>query len=522
MQTIFNFLNKYWILLLIIFAGTGIRFYNLTKISLWHDEAFSALLIKYPWGEMMFRIGLDVHPPLYYIFLRVWHYIFGHSLFSLRAMSVAFGVGAIILVYLLVKRFFGTTKGALISAAIFAVNPFSVLYVTEARMYTMGAFFAVLSAYLLGIALQYTKFYYTEGSGLKPTRWKLFALYASFAVSSAATIYTHYYLLFGVAALGIFGLLYLFSNFKFKLISYTWLIASGLGIGVLFAPWFSWFMYQYNQVGDGYWIPPINLWSIPDTLYRLTLNIGSPSKLAMSLTTLVVIWIIYNFIKQYKRTEKWLIILSFLAPFGGALLFALIAKLQGSNSSVYMVRYFIFAAPFLCIIIGLWLHRLNLSFIKTIIFLVVIVSYAFSIVYYWQQVDPSTRSGMASLAKFLSINAENDHKIFVASSFEFFNYKYYHNYVYKKPQTALLYTNGSTTKDLPHYAGTAILTDEDLVPSFTESANSGDTVWLIWTNGFGGSKPLPPENWTELDEHGFAEIRPYVGTWVVVTQYQVN
>ncbi len=86
MQSILNFLNKYWILLLVIAGGTGLRLFNLTKISLWHDEAFSALLIKYSWGEMFYRIGLDVHPPLYYVFLRFWHYIFGHSLFSMRAM----------------------------------------------------------------------------------------------------------------------------------------------------------------------------------------------------------------------------------------------------------------------------------------------------------------------------------------------------------------------------------------------------------------------------------------------------
>src|SRR3989338_4902362 len=58
-------------------------FYNNTALALWHDEAFSALYIRYPWGEMMHRIGLDVHPPLYYWVLRVWSYGAGDSLLSL-------------------------------------------------------------------------------------------------------------------------------------------------------------------------------------------------------------------------------------------------------------------------------------------------------------------------------------------------------------------------------------------------------------------------------------------------------
>jgi hypothetical protein len=75
---------------------------------------------------------------------------------------------------------------------------------------------------------------------------------------------------------------------------------------------------------------------------------------------------------------------------------------------------------------------------------------------------------------------------------------------------------------MPHFAGTAILTDADLLPYFEQSAQAGDTVWLLWTNGFGGNKPTTPANWKQVDEHGFAEVRPYVGTWIVVTKYVVQ
>ena len=88
------FVTNNFSLIGITLVGLLFRLYNLTGISLWHDEAFSALLIKYSWSEMMYRIGLDVHPPMYYIFLRIWTDVFGHSLFALRGMSVFFGVAA--------------------------------------------------------------------------------------------------------------------------------------------------------------------------------------------------------------------------------------------------------------------------------------------------------------------------------------------------------------------------------------------------------------------------------------------
>ena len=61
-------MKKYFWLIVILLIGAILRYYHNTDISLWHDEAFSALLIKYNWSEMMYRIGLDVHPPAYYVF----------------------------------------------------------------------------------------------------------------------------------------------------------------------------------------------------------------------------------------------------------------------------------------------------------------------------------------------------------------------------------------------------------------------------------------------------------------------
>src|SRR5258708_32326516 len=125
-------MKKYLPLIIILILGTALRFYHNLNISMWHDEAFSALMIRYPWSEMFYRLGLDVHPPMYYIFLRLWHYVFGDSMLSLRGFSILFGVGTIWATFLLVKIAFKSQKTALWAAFFVALSPFQLQYVTEA------------------------------------------------------------------------------------------------------------------------------------------------------------------------------------------------------------------------------------------------------------------------------------------------------------------------------------------------------------------------------------------------------
>ncbi len=505
----------------ITMAGTLFRLWHLTAISLWHDEAFSALLIKYSWSEMMTRIGLDVHPPMYYIFLRVWSYVFGTSLFSLRGMSVLFGVGAIIATYFFVNYIFNNHKAGLVAAALIAVNPFQVQYVTEARMYTMGAFFAIVAAFALSAALRNQTLYYATVANeiLRAQLKKRFLkLYALFVLFSAILIYTHYYLLFMVVALGTYALLYNIITYKTQLKRYTWTILSGLLIGVSFLPWLKVFIFQFKQVGAGYWIPPMDIWSIPSTLHDLLLRFPNPTHWASAIVAIFTLFIVIRFIWKQKETEKWLVLAGFLAPFVGAILFLLLAKLQGNSSSVYLVRYFIFCSSFYLMIIAVYLSNFRIKRVGLMLVGILVAVNIFSIWNYWNELQIQTKPGMAKAAEFLTANVEPSHKIFVGSSFEFFNYKYY-NETSVKP---LLFTDNHHVHDLPHYAGTAILTEEDLVLNFSESAKQGDTIWMLWTNGFGGSKPNVPANWTQVDEKGFADVRPYVGTWVIITEYKVN
>lgn len=56
--------------------------------SIWFDEAYSVNLAQRSVGEIISLTAVDVHPPLYYLFLKVWGEIFGFSEVALRCSSV--------------------------------------------------------------------------------------------------------------------------------------------------------------------------------------------------------------------------------------------------------------------------------------------------------------------------------------------------------------------------------------------------------------------------------------------------
>lgn len=539
-------MKKHIWLVLILVVGAGLRFYHNTDISLWHDEAFSALLVRYSWPEMMYRIGLDVHPPMYYIFLRFWHYIFGDSLLALRGMTIFFGVGTIVAAWGFVKQAFKNEKLALWTALLVAVNPFQVQYATEARMYTMGAFFAVLAAYFITRALHAQHDLYSDQKLNMPHLPKDISLkkvmywnYLGFVLSIIILIYTHYYLFFTAAALCFYALVYHLFHYRAKITRYGLLALSYVAIVAAYVPWLKTFLFQYGQVGAGYWIPPMDRWSIPTTIYQLTLGFGfdiskPKTQYLVGAVFVVMLVILFRFLRKTQMFEKWLVLLAIIAPFAGSVLFLVLAKLKGSNSSVYLVRYFLYTSAFFSVVIAVWLGQLKWKKFAFVCLLVYSLINLFAFSSYWKDVDIQNRPGMAAASKYLQANVEPQHKLFVGTSFEFFNFKYYWYGENSIPDTTpgvvattavrpLLFTGGTKhAKEISHFAGSAILTDGDLVPNFSEGTKRGDTVWLLWTNAFGSNKPEVPKNWEQKDEKGYADVRPYLGTWVIVTQYLVR
>ena len=312
-----------------------VRSLFLTKASVWHDEGYSAMIINYPPGDIIARTMHDVHPPLYYLLLSGWQAIFGSGIISLRGFSVVCGVATVVLLYALLRRLFSSETIAKTGATLAAIGPFLVRYSEEMRMYSLAALIAVGATYAFVHAVQQ-----------KQQSWSWWIAYGALL---AAGLYTQYFIILIVPA----HLLYLWALKGENWRSAKQLLAhKGLWIGAitgiaLFAPWLPAMFAQVTRVSGGFWIPPIDWFSIPNALSSfITYDHRITEWLGISFT-IGLVWASLTLARQKKvlRPAVWLLLGWIFIPM-------ILVTLLSLRNPVFMDRYFVFVTPALYALIG--------------------------------------------------------------------------------------------------------------------------------------------------------------------------
>lgn len=170
-------------LITIIGIAGFLRFFHLGP-GLNVDEAYSLNVAGHSLGSIL-RIleQTDTHPPLSYVVLHFWMQALGSSEVAVRSLAALFGVGTVVMLYLLGRLFWGPLAG-LIAALLLSLSQFNVEYSHNARMYTLLTFLAA------------TSFYFFARLRIAPSR----TVVVLYLLSSAALIYTHVWGVFLVAA----------------------------------------------------------------------------------------------------------------------------------------------------------------------------------------------------------------------------------------------------------------------------------------------------------------------------------
>lgn len=200
--------------------------------SVWFDESYSAYLTRFSFGDIWNLTAADVHPPLFYFFLKVWSMVFGGTDFGMRFMSVFFGAIAIIFAWQWVKRKFGF-RPALVATALMALSPMLIRYGQEMRMYTMAAAIIFGSTYVLQLAIDLKKRKY----------WIIYG------VLIALGMWTHYF----TALIFLTHLAYLIYTYRKKIFQKN-IIISYILATVLYLPWLPVFINQSATTEGGVWI----------------------------------------------------------------------------------------------------------------------------------------------------------------------------------------------------------------------------------------------------------------------------
>ncbi len=134
-------------IVIVVFAA--IRFWGLTASCLWFDEIFGVHAATHSWNSILSFVALDlIHPPLFYILLKIWISIGGEGLLWLRLFPVIFSILAVIPFIALCRELKLSFWTQLLALFIFAINGSLIKYAQEVRMYSLLLFVSLISIWL--------------------------------------------------------------------------------------------------------------------------------------------------------------------------------------------------------------------------------------------------------------------------------------------------------------------------------------------------------------------------------------
>lgn len=232
---------------LYVFSAIALIFVLLTLFNtvIWVDETCSLAMVKHSFKDIINLNSNDVHPPLYYILLKI--FINGIELIKSGLNPIILGkVFSIIPLFILIfvslkkiKEKFGNLAAALFVTFLIGM-PNMMQFFVEIRMYSWALLFATLA---------FIKMYdILNGSGEK--NWILFSLFGILAA------YTHLYSCLIIVLMFMFLLGYFIIKKDNKNII-NWLIFGGITL-LLYMPWILQIIRQLKIVGTNFWIPPIS------------------------------------------------------------------------------------------------------------------------------------------------------------------------------------------------------------------------------------------------------------------------
>lgn len=219
---------------------------------IWYDELFTMGLINQPLGELISITARDVHPPLYFLIVKLFvtvAKVTGAGISQVAAAKLA-SVFPFLLCFIYavtkVRKNFGMLTAGLFSFLLFSM-PQIADYTVEIRMYGYTLFF-ITAAMLHAFELVQGKKSYVN--------WIALTLYA------LAACYTHYFACVAACMVYLYLLIALWREHRLKEEIKAYLI-SGVCCAVAYLPWLVCVVtMQVGQVKENYWIQPLTWRSI--------------------------------------------------------------------------------------------------------------------------------------------------------------------------------------------------------------------------------------------------------------------
>lgn len=299
--------------------------------SVWADEAYTMLLVQKPWPEAWEMLVHDVHPPLYYVIVKLVCMAVGYTVPVVKGVSVCCVCLLLLLGVWLVYPDFGK-KTAVCYILTAGMMPQMFRHGVELRMYAMAAFYVTACGFLA------LRLWFNRSDGGRRRTW------AGFCTAGLAAAYTHYFALISIAWIYVLLLAALIlekrNDIRPSVAIRRWLFCLAASV-VLYVPWLFVFAAQAVQVRESYWI------SLPSvgTMVRWT---GWLFKTAyMPVSVLYSVLFVFGFVGllYYGLSRKQPVLLAGAAGYGVLLLTVLTGvAVTFLVKPVFVPRYMIPAA----------------------------------------------------------------------------------------------------------------------------------------------------------------------------------
>jgi uncharacterized membrane protein len=172
-----SFSTFFSVAIIVLFIAA--RLWRLTASCLWFDEIFSVHAARHSWAGLLQFVAADIiHPPLFYLLLKIWIAIGGESLMWLRLLPALLSIAAIIPFVLLCRELKMNQTERNLALLLLALNGYLIKYAQELRMYSLLMFLSLCSLWL------FIKFFRAERASRKRFVW-LF-------VVNLLLVYSHY------------------------------------------------------------------------------------------------------------------------------------------------------------------------------------------------------------------------------------------------------------------------------------------------------------------------------------------
>ena len=339
-----NHLGKlFFAISLLIFAL--MIFTPLNQFVIHKDEYFTLSVIKFSIRDIITINVNDVHPPLYYLILKIITDILStlnisySTLFVSKITSIIpYGIILLFSATKLEKEYGWLTAG-IFTLSLACLSQFFMHFII-ARMYSFSLLFLLIS------------FYYYKNI-LKSSDKKSWILFTIFSVLTA---YTHYFAAVSSFVMYLMLILFLLKDSE-RRNDVKYFALSVFASILLYSPWILTLLNQINRVHKHFWIPDLTL---SDFIYCLSYFATSNGSLGLEIIAILsLIFFIAILLKQYKNFEKNenYLVLSGICIFIGTLLIG--SALSIVYKPILLSRYLIPSAALLWFSISILVGKIK-------------------------------------------------------------------------------------------------------------------------------------------------------------------